>query len=53
MAKELEQRLADREEEVGRREQEIEKREEELERSTRAVGPLNDHERRRELFASK
>ena len=53
MAKELEQRLADTEEEVGRREQEIEKREEELERSTRAVSPLNDHEQRRELFASK
>ena len=53
MAKEIEKRLADREQEVRRREQEIERREEELERRERVVNPLNDCEWRREFFASK
>ena len=49
MAEELAQRLED----IRRREQEVERREEELQRRERAVSPLNDRERRRELFASK
>ena len=49
MAEELAQRLED----VRRREQEVERREEEWQRRERVVSPLNDPERRRELFASK
>ena len=49
MAEELAQWLED----VRRREQEVERREEDLQRRERVVSPLNDHERRRELFASK
>ena len=50
---EVEQRLADRQEEVRRREEESERRKQELERRTRVVNLLNDRERRRELFTSK
>ena len=50
---EIEQRLEDREEEI-RKEEQIQRREEALERRrARAVNPLNDYERRKELFASK
>ena len=50
---EIEQRLEDREEEI-RKEEQIQRREEALERRrARAVSPLNDYERRKELFASK
>ena len=49
MAEELEQKLED----VRRREQEVPRREKDLQRRERAVSPLNDRERRRELFASK
>ena len=50
----VEQRLADREEEIRRREEGIQRREQELQRRrARAVSPLNDRKRRRELFASK
>ena len=40
-------------EEIRRREEEVERREEAVRRRERAVSPLNDRERRRELFASK
>ena len=50
---EIEQRLEDREEEI-RKEEQIQRREEALERRrARVVSPLNDCERRKELFASK
>ena len=49
MDEELQQGL----EEVRRREQEVERREKELQRRARAVSPLNDCDRRRELFSSK
>ena len=50
---EIEQRLEDREEEI-RKEEQIQRREEALERRrARAVSPLNDCKRRKELFASK
>ena len=50
---EIEQRLEDREEGIRRREEQIQRREETLERRrARAVSPLNNLERRWELFAS-
>ena len=49
---ERERRLVEREEELERLQQDIERREEDLERRARAVSPLNDRERRAELFAS-
>ena len=48
-----ERSLVEREEELDRLKKELERREEDLTKRARAVSPLNDHERRQELFASK
>ena len=51
---EVEQRLADREEELRRIKEAVLRREQELEmRRSRAVIPLNGCKERRQLFASK
>ena len=50
---ERERSLVEREEELDRLKKELERREEDLTKRARAVSPLNDHERRQELFASK
>ena len=54
--KEVEQRLADREEELRRRQELIQQSEQKLERErkrTRAVSPVNGCQQRKDLFASK
>ena len=50
---ERERSLVEREEELERLHKDLERREEDLEKRARAVSPLNDRERKAELFASK
>ena len=50
---ERERSLLEREEELDRLKEELERREEDLSKRARAVSPLNDREKRQELFASK
>ena len=50
---ERERSLVEREEELERLHKDLERREEDLKKRARAVSPLNDRERKAELFASK
>ena len=50
---ERERNLVEREEELDRLKKELERREEDLAKRARVVSPLNDCERRQELFVSK
>ena len=50
---ERERSLVEREEELQRLQKDLERREEDLAKWARAVSPLNDREKRAELFASK
>ena len=50
---ERERSLMEREEELESLKKDLERREEDLEKQARAASPLNDRERRAELFASQ
>ena len=50
---ERERSLLEKKKESGRLKEELERREEDFSKQARAVSPLNDREKRQELFASK